>query len=68
MLAFLVAGWCQTAQEDTALCLATLAGIFLSGDLVVLTVLVDGWGLDWCLVLWMERVAGTCPGQLAAGR
>ena len=46
-------------QEDLALLLATLAGIFLSGDLVVLAVLVDGWGLASRLLLWTERVAGS---------
>ena len=44
-------------QEDIALHLATLAGIFLYGDLVVLAELVDGWGLDWHLVFcsWLCR-------------
>ena len=46
-------------QEGTVLCLAALADIFLSVDLVVLAVLVDGWGLRWRLDLWTERVAGS---------
>ena len=39
--------------------LAALAGMVLSGDLVVLAVLVDGLGLGWRPALWMEHVAGS---------